>query len=823
MAHAHLLPLLILAAPTFPGSDDPVATLRWTHSIHDVYVRGTVPVPDGVDPNSTGWSLVHPTRPPIAVQFETVIRGPKGATEVIEVIARIPASEEPLRWARLVPTASPGNPSPLPAPHTQLPVPLRLRARDATGILHEASIAPGTRGHIHSTIRKKGAVHRQDRHALVMLPAPEAGALHPHLFGVHAYLGNWSGTPFLTLDLRIHNGLISPHADPHPTEAPVGPLYFASLELVLPAGWTASSFVADPALGSAHHLADHTILPLVREQPDNLLHLLPPGSRFHRRLVLYPTSNERAARIARAHLKGAGRAICVPKPDQWSWSHPDTARYFPQREQLPDLAHLAAPTAAGPSSFLARLRLADGDLARRIRRGSPGAGLFSSASLGWAHPWFRPQPGGHGGEGITFLEGLRAIASGDADELRRLQLLHRANASRHPTAAWRADGQSTHVEDWLDDEDTLPFAYHLVAPAHHLSLRLPCEGGPKLSTALTAQLEAGRRPPYDRSSAWDPSGSRPTDPTDLLAWHPHDGAHLIRFTAHAKALAWLCNDSLAIDSLLHEAERVRFALPNVPSSAPRLTTLHQLSAYASDHPHHGLPIGRELGWALDTTAAAYALGDPATRARLRPWILSACRLLVQGTPATGVPIRNDHSPLTTPRTHATAHSFQTAILHLGLRSASRSCLRGVDDDLADSLDALLLSAVETLFHGPVFHNGPDPRTTWPSRGDPSGPRWIFPVAPLDWSAPPYTPGDPLPAKGFDGGVETHYAQTLLAWAHRLDPPSSGQPSRHRDRILDLGPRYPSWSAWIDHLARRSRPRPGLDPLSQAAPAMLLAP
>ena len=143
--------------------------------------------------------------------------------------------------------------------------------------------------------------------------------------------------------------------------------------------------------------------------------------------------------------------------------------------------------------------------------------------------------------------------------------------------------------------------------------------------------------------------------------------------------------------------------------------------------------------------------------------------------------------------------------------------------LDGSIDELFLACVETLFHSQVFYEGPDPRTVWPAQTGQSGPRWIFPVAPLDWDEPPFSPGDHLPASGYDGSVEVHYAYALLAWAHTLDPPKSGKPPRHLNRVLDLGPRYASWDHWIEHLARRSRSRPGLDPLSQAAPVLLNAP
>ena len=106
---------------------------------------------------------------------------------------------------------------------------------------------------------------------------------------------------------------------------------------------------------------------------------------------------------------------------------------------------------------------------------------------------------------------------------------------------------------------------------------------------------------------------------------------------------------------------------------------------------------------------------------------------------------------------------------------------------------------------------------------PSGPRWIFPAAPLDWRELPYDGGsEVLPADGFDGGVETAYSNALLSWAHINSQKTAAPTQKYKQRILDLGPRYKSWGDWIEHLTRKSRGRAGLDMLSQAAPALLLA-
>ena len=134
-----------------------------------------------------------------------------------------------------------------------------------------------------------------------------------------------------------------------------------------------------------------------------------------------------------------------------------------------------------------------------------------------------------------------------------------------------------------------------------------------------------------------------------------------------------------------------------------------------------------------------------------------------------------------------------------------------------------MNCVETLYYSPVFHKPVDPNKHWPRSSEQSGPRWIFPVAPLSWDELPFAPGDPLPPGSFDGGVEVHYSYALLAWAHEIDSRKEEQRHRHLNRILALGARYKAGEDLKEHLARRSQSRPGLDPLQQAAAALNFAP
>lgn len=423
--------------------------------------------------------------------------------------------------------------------------------------------------------------------------------------------------------------------------------------------------------------------------------------------------------------------------------------------------------------------------------------------------------------GLTFLTGLRFPAlHAEHRELQNLQLLHRANCSRQPTGSWRADGEPTRLEEWTQD-GALPFRFELGAGSELAPLRLTGDGGPVPNPELWEHVTPERRPPYDQEYTWEEDSERPTAPGELLAWQPHDGAHLIRFTAHAKALAWLANDSLAKDNLRHCAERVRLALPTVGSQASPMTSIRQLLDHATESPGMGLPVGSELGWALDTVAAAHSLSEGGERQRYEEWLLAACQAVTRATPPTGVVIRDTTSAVSGDRQHATAQSSEVAILQLGLRSALRSCLEGKHPELAAAVEEDLLACVETLYFSSIFSAPEGPTVSWPEATEMSGARWTFPVAPLAAEEPPFAPGEELPVDSFDGGVEHQYAYALLAWAWESAEPEDRP--RYLQRMLDLGPRYRTWHDLREDLARQSWESPGFNPLMQAAAALAIKP
>jgi len=212
-----------------------------------------------------------------------------------------------------------------------------------------------------------GPIHAEARYHQNLLPEVEIpGSTLPHLLGVHLYLNWYSDRTSVGLDVRFHNA----HDGHDPTsklDDPLDKLYFQRLEISVPADWTLQQDFADPFFGNERLVGGRRTFDLVAPMPDGSMHVIRWGGQFHRRLMLSPARPISIER-ARGYLDGAGRAFCVRGTNDngqecWSWWNRDTARYFPQRHQLPLLDHVPPATLEGRLTneldFL-RTRLASG-------------------------------------------------------------------------------------------------------------------------------------------------------------------------------------------------------------------------------------------------------------------------------------------------------------------------------------------------------------------------------------------------------------------------------------------------------------------------------
>ncbi len=565
-------------------------------------LRACVPVPRGVYPREDGQSPFHlldgPGGKAVPTQVAIVSRAPDGQADVLEVMARVSGSQARLQLPDVLPgrgrpaaprqrftllrSPTPTAPGPaLPATVEQLLLPrgdnpLRLRARDPIGHPYELNLRGSEldAGFGGRRVLKSGRYLRQTRTygslvceqprrpkgRLASLPSPL-----PHLFGVHAYITEYADEERVSLDLRIHNGHSPGAGKAQALEEPLGLVYFESLELVLPAGWTALPRVRDPFWGTPRQEGDEVVIPLVAPMAPPAdgppaMHMIGPRGLFTRRLELVPCAPNQLDTKRPTADAARGLAFPVSRADLWCWQNLDTANFGPQRTVLADWSfyrhgdqHGAAGARRADSEALAALV----DL---LTSGAAPEGASDSESasvMGWAHPWFKKYQGVTGGFAIDTIGGARVAGSASQAGYSRLELLHRMNTCRQPQALYDWRGEPAGYRQWVDGMGQVAQKYRTNVLGSPPRQRLPCLGGPAASIQAKTAIQAGRRPNYDLGTAAMEGGRIEASAGSLLAWMPHDGQHLARYTKFAQALAWLGNDALAKDDLLLCAELYR--------------------------------------------------------------------------------------------------------------------------------------------------------------------------------------------------------------------------------------------------------------------------
>jgi hypothetical protein len=780
-------------------------------------LHATIPLPPGewapgASPVPFGIISHDPERRVVPAQVEGVSRYPDGSWDVVQLLARVErgADElvgEPLRFDVVRaphPRGLAHAPNKLLQGLLEEPGSIFLRCRDVYGHAYTFSLfaLPKGPGTPRWSMRKDGRFLNQFRTAGVMLPRADeyterrAGPPLAHMFGILAWFSDWQGEQSLQLDLRVHNGLSSGAAAAALGEEPVGAIYWQSLELVLPRGLNILPLVADPFFGEAYDEGERRVFPLVSPYDDGELHMLPPQAQFLRRLVIVNAGDES---LARARLDRAGLGFCAHDTALWSWANPLTARYFPQRDELPSMGFYSWKGRHGKGALrtheihkLQRLR-------EQLESGAEGTYPTASPAMGWAQPYFVSFEGGAGGEEIALLEGQRAVGGASGPVLQRLELTHRMNVCRQPQALWDAGGQVVGVFRWRRPEsqekalavDFRPYGWGVLP-----EFKLPCRGGPPANAQVHEVARRGARPLYDGGTPFQAGGAPPRGDQFIINWQPHDAEHWVRYTKNAKALLWLADDPSAEDDLELCAElfRLYFHEFQAPTDGKLRVTLAQFEERAREQPGEGLYIGRGHAWGIDAFCAYYSTAPDPWRERHRPWAERVSDLLVAGAMPSGVVIRSDYEPLLHNPRYEGAHAFQSQLLLLAQRSLIESVLGGVDGSRTGQLKELYLRTVQYLFWGPVWQRV---KTDW-SQGDApvfdTGPRWAFAVARNDGdSLPPFSDTSYwgqgyLPDDACYGGVETSYGYATLAsaadWTQATD--GAGLKNRYMLRSLDYG-------------------------------------
>lgn len=660
------------------GAGDTLGELELELPQADTFaLRATLPVPKHFFPRTDGATpvVVRDTDgTTYAAQVETVTRYASDAdgADVVEVLARVarPASAAPGQRVRYAVVYQPTAPAALsvdPDVAALLAGGQTIVARTHDCFHNEYTSDLWGPAQIHApsvrTLRSGPVADQRATHSILAptLVVDGATGTLPHMFGVHAYLTRWADEPFVTLDLRVHNAL-SGKDTTSTIDNPLAKLYFADFELRLPPGWVVLNAFDDPYFGTPYDEDGYRVWPIVRPIGDGTLHVIPQTGQFERRLAICREGSE-----ARAleHLREGGLAFCrsgtnAANMPYFSWWNESTARYFPQRQELPYLESIGE----------ANLRAAEtGELWQRTTQVATGAaGLWPAIStgFGWAHPWGVSEAGMVSGSEIYLYEGIVTAAGASRDGYRLHQLVHRMYTDRQHNVLYDYDGQPTRWETWALDTPSGRF------------LPVWWYNAPMLWAADPFGFTIA---PQFQNQYVAANGLAPAYEAGLLAYDSIDEAHLIRYTRTPKALVWLGNDALAKDDLSAQAEGILFAYNETPQDlyggiVP--TGLLAAENFVSAYPGHGIFYGRGEAWGLDVVCASYSLQTPEWRARVRPWFGKVIDVLERGQSSCSGTIQNTPLGNVFGGKYGCHQSIEAAITENALVSMRESVYAGSD-------------------------------------------------------------------------------------------------------------------------------------------------
>lgn len=573
---------------------------------------------------------------------------------------------------------------------------LTIRARDVFGHKYRADLLRDVRNNGSGELRvmRDGQFARQVRTHENLEPATPAtgstGTL-PHLMGIHSYVTTWANEDFISLDLRVHNGHdgLDKKDD---GDDPMGKVYFSELEIVVPRGWELLQNYPTPSTGDRYAENDHEVFPIVAPIKSGELHVMVPQAQFHRRFVLM---RDGARRRAESVLREESLAFCTPGKNTdgrefFSWWNAGTSRYWAQNLPLPNLSYLETPAESRVevrSEFL--------DIHSALKSGNPGPWPINYGAMGWAHPWGIKTGSMQGGSEIFYCDGIKAAWGASHLGYRSFQMSHRMYTERHKTALYNLSGDSYKLEDWIVegvDGDYLP-TWIFMVPWLFL-------GDPfGFTTAPTFQVDAvanqGRQPGYE---------------AELSQFEWIDAQHLTRYTRSAKVLAWLGNDAIAKDDLRLQAELCRATYSKLPQNELGFgiaTGQYVDRKYVVSNPHDGFVVDRGEGWILDTVASAYALADPAWRARVRPWFKDVIQVMLAGQSNCSGTIMSKPNLAHFDGQYRFVQSISECIIQNGLWGVRESVFATADDSLTDEINIILRKSTGAMISENIWNEQED--------------------------------------------------------------------------------------------------------------------
>ncbi len=748
-----------------------VAVLETVASSESQFLlHGTFPVPPGTYPRSDG-------KQPFAVrdfdgitlletQTEVVTRYPKDAdgADVVEVVARVTRDPGVTPGTRVTygvvssvhdSQPAPGTPDvddlrdgPFLVPgsvRTLLADPnaIRIAAWDCYGNMYTCFPLDGTG---FARLERYGEAQATLRVYQTLAPDPPVtGTSHdtlPHSLGVHAYLSTMREEEVIGLDLRFHNGH-SGRDGASPLDDPLDTVYFERLEVGIPKSWRLRQDYEDPFFGADFEQGNYRHFPIVDALPGGAMHVLRWQGQFHRRLALAPAGLESRA-VAVLEQEGLAFSRRGTDPGQghqyYSWWNLGTARWFPQRIQLPLLDHV------GLQSIRNTLANEHNTLKGHMLNGT-GTGSYPIASgvLGWGHPYGTPYGGMTGGNEIFVCDGIQTAVSGSREGYRLTSLTLRMHTDRQPMAFYNLDGSPTSVEDWLVQapnpaNDYVPFE-HYQSPKLGPGDPFGHSAAPKHQINYVNGL--GLEPPYQ---------------ADHMSYDAHDYQHFIRYTRSAKVLAWLGNDPLAKDDLLMQAENTNLSYHQFKNSqfgSIQMSGLRADREYVDTYPGTGFTFGRGEAWSLDCAVAAFSLADPAWRAAKRPWLEYLAEVLGDGQASCSGFVQANIAPKFVNGLYRARQQIEQSIMETAFRGMIESVFRGQDSARTSLMTQVLKDSLNASVSDMAWYPGE------------LGPWQYTAVGPLDLNLPVWCSKSQIPANGYTPTLETYQNWSSFAYGYEI--------------------------------------------------------
>ncbi len=736
-------------------------------ALEEFVLSGTIPIPPDTFPRPDGmnaFTVLDYDGTPVATQTEIVSRyaNEQDGADVVEILARVhknpalapgtQARYEVLQqpWPDVL---APGNIGLEDLTATeQVPSTVQGLLLDATGLeirtwdcfgnLYTCRPFDGTGTY---RLMRHGRVRSELRIYQTMAPQPVVGGSQgtlPHAFGVHAYVSTWKGEDFIELDLRFNNGHCG--RDTSSTlDNPLGKFYFEKIEVSVPQYFVIEEDYEDPFFGEPVLAGGRWNYPLVEPMPNDKMHLLRWQGQFERRLMI---TSFPASVAARALLEGAGRAFCVRGEvggnELWSWWNRGTARYFPQRFQLPSLDHVGLQSIRGQLA-------GDHNWIRGHLLAGTADGIYpiEHPQFGWAHPYGVSYGGMTGGSEIFCWDGIQVAAAASVPGYRLFVAQHRMHTDRQPAAFYERDGEPTSVERWLVDgpgtNDYVPF-FHFLTPFLTGSYPDPFGYHQAPQFQINYVTQNGLNPGYEGMH---------------LEFDPHDFQHYIRYTRSAKVLTWLGNDSLAKDDLRMQAENFHLSYHPYYNDAGGGIMGSGLRAHqqlVAGRPGVGCPFGRGEAWGMDCAVAAYATSDPAWRANKRPWFEDIAEMLLVGQGACNGFIQSFVSDKAVGGLFRARQLIEQSITENALQGLRETVFKGADQAHTDMVREILVDSLYAFIGEMSWF--PDQNGPWRYTG----------IGPLNPTLPVWCSRSQMPPGSWTAGdIETYQDWSSFAYGYEL--------------------------------------------------------